>query len=44
MASHKLTTFPESLEHVRIEALPSSAFYIADFITEEEERFLLEKV
>ena len=44
MASHKLTTIPESLETVRIKSLPSSAFYISEFITQEEERLLLEKV
>jgi len=33
-----------SLEDVRVKSLPSSAFYIADFITEEEEQVLLNKV
>ncbi|KUJ21052.1 calpain [Mollisia scopiformis] len=44
MASSELTTIPGSLEHVRIQALPSSAFYIAEFITIDEERMLLEKI
>lgn len=44
MASNKLTTIPESLESVQIKTLPSSAYYISEFITQEEERFLLEKV
>lgn len=43
MASHKLTTIPASLEKVRIKTLPPSAFYISEFISEEEERLLLEK-
>lgn len=40
----QLTFLPDSLEDVRIKSLPSSAFYIADFITEEEEQVLLNKV
>ncbi|TVY83260.1 Alpha-ketoglutarate-dependent dioxygenase alkB-like protein [Lachnellula suecica] len=33
-----------SLEEARVKGLPSSAFYIADFITEEEEQMLLSKI
>jgi hypothetical protein len=33
-----------SLEDFKIKGLPSSAFYIANFISEEEEQLLLEKV
>ena len=33
-----------SLEEARVQSLPSSAYYIADFITEEEEQILLNKV
>lgn len=32
------------LETVRIKSLPDDAFYLADFITEEEEEVLLQKV
>lgn len=39
--SHSL---PRSLDQVRIERLPPAAYYIADFITEDEERHILEKV
>lgn len=35
---------PESLDQARIGSLPPAAYYIADFITEEEERHILEKV
>lgn len=40
----QLTSFPASLEDVRIKSLPSSSFYIADFISKEEERILLNKI
>jgi hypothetical protein len=33
-----------ALEDFKIESLPSTAFYIADFITPEEEELLLQKV
>jgi alkylated DNA repair protein alkB family protein 6 len=33
-----------SLEEAKVKSLPSIAFYIADFITEEEEQMLLNKV
>lgn len=35
---------PSALEDVKIKGLPSSAFYIANFISPEEERYLLDKV
>ena len=35
---------PTSLEHARIASLPPSAYYIPDFISEEEERHILDKV
>lgn len=37
-------SLPSSLDRVRISRLPATAFYIADFISEEEERFILEKI
>lgn len=37
-------SLPSSLDRVRISGLPATAFYIADFISEEEERFILEKI
>ena len=40
----QLTSLPASLEDARVESLPSSVFYIADFITKEEEQILLNKV
>lgn len=43
MADSNLTKL-SSLEDIRIKSLPPSAFYIADFITEDEERVLLSKV
>jgi alkylated DNA repair protein alkB family protein 6 len=35
---------PPSLETCRIGPLPPAAYYIADFITEEEEQAILHKV
>jgi hypothetical protein len=35
---------PASLEESRIHALPAAAYYIADFISEEEEQAILHKV
>ncbi|KAJ8132793.1 hypothetical protein O1611_g830 [Lasiodiplodia mahajangana] len=35
---------PHSLGHVRVPQLPSTAFYISEFITEDEERFILDKI
>jgi alkylated DNA repair protein alkB family protein 6 len=35
---------PASLEACRINALPPAAYYIADFISEEEEEAILHKV
>ncbi|KAJ4411635.1 hypothetical protein N0V85_003820 [Neurospora sp. IMI 360204] len=43
MASSQVN-LPPSLEANRITALPPSAYYIADFISEEEEQQILEKV
>lgn len=40
----QLTELPASLANARIERLPSNAYYIADFISKEEERRLLDKV
>ncbi|KAI1460745.1 hypothetical protein F4805DRAFT_478515 [Annulohypoxylon moriforme] len=37
-------TLPESLEQVRITNLPSAAYYISDFITQDEEATILEKI
>lgn len=37
-------TLPRRLEDARVTTLPSSAFYIPDFITEEEEQHILSKV
>ncbi|KAI1844947.1 hypothetical protein JX265_009574 [Neoarthrinium moseri] len=35
---------PASLDHVRIGALPPAAYYISDFISEDEEHAILDKV
>jgi hypothetical protein len=40
----QLTFLPACLEDVRIKSLPSSAFYIAGFLSNEEEQMLLNKV
>lgn len=37
-------TMPASLEEAKVEGIPQSAFYISDFITQEEEQALLNKV
>ena len=37
-------SLPDSLEDVRIQSLPQSAFYIADFLTEEEQHTILDKI
>ena len=37
-------SLPSSLEDARIAKLPPSAYYIANFISEEEEYSILEKV
>lgn len=42
--SVKLINLPACLEDVKIDCLPASAYYIADFITPEEEAALLSKV
>lgn len=43
-SASKLTTIPASLEDVKLKGLPNSAYYISEFITEEEERYILGKV
>ena len=40
----KLTALPVSLEDVKLKELPNSAFYISEFITPDEEEYLLSKV
>ncbi|KAK1722363.1 calpain [Colletotrichum acutatum] len=35
---------PASLDNVRVKKLPPSSYYIADFISEEEERLILQKI
>ncbi len=42
--SVQLTTMPACLEDVKIKSLPATAFYISDFVNEEEELALLNKV
>jgi alkylated DNA repair protein alkB family protein 6 len=42
--SLQLTTMPACLEDVRIKCLPRSAYYIANFIREDEEKLLLNKI
>lgn len=44
MENVKRFHLPLSLEDARIKHLPHAAFYIPDFITEEEEQLLLNKV
>ncbi|KAI0480768.1 hypothetical protein GGR56DRAFT_289457 [Xylariaceae sp. FL0804] len=39
-----IQSLPDSLEQVRVPSLPPTAYYISDFITEEEEAVLLEKI
>lgn len=43
-SSRPSVVLPNSLEHVRIKALPPAVYYISDFITEDEERAILDKV
>lgn len=45
----RATTFagvvlPSALDQARVTRLPSTAYYIPDFISEEEEQLLLDKV
>ncbi|KAI1346573.1 hypothetical protein F5Y01DRAFT_19240 [Xylaria sp. FL0043] len=35
---------PQSLDHARVFQLPCAAFYISEFITDDEERLILEKI
>ncbi|OAA57855.1 Oxoglutarate/iron-dependent oxygenase [Niveomyces insectorum RCEF 264] len=44
MASPAGLSLPPALDRVRIPGLPATAYYIASFITEEEERLLLQKI
>lgn len=44
MGPASTVSLPESLEQARIHSLPPSAYYISNFISEEEERHILEKV
>ncbi|KAI0834968.1 hypothetical protein F5Y06DRAFT_146284 [Hypoxylon sp. FL0890] len=37
-------TLPDSLDQVRITGLPPTAYYISDFITQEEEEAILDKI
>ncbi|WAO88538.1 Hypothetical protein NCS54_00589100 [Fusarium falciforme] len=37
-------SLPPSLDHARITTLPQTAYYIPDFISEEEERMILDKI
>lgn len=37
-------SLPPSLDRARITTLPQTAYYIPDFISEEEERMILDKV
>lgn len=37
-------SLPTSLEHARVTSLPSTSYYIPNFISEEEERIILDKV
>ncbi|QPC64807.1 hypothetical protein HYE67_007038 [Fusarium culmorum] len=41
-SSHVL--LPESLQHARITSLPQTAYYIPNFISEEEEQMILDKI
>ncbi|PNY26947.1 Alpha-ketoglutarate-dependent dioxygenase alkB-like protein 6 [Tolypocladium capitatum] len=37
-------SLPPSLEHARVQGLPSAAYYIPDFISNDEERLILSKI
>ncbi|KAJ6780729.1 hypothetical protein PWT90_04292 [Aphanocladium album] len=43
-ASNTGVSLPTSLEAVRIESLPAAAYYIPNFISEEEEQLILDKI
>ncbi|KAI2613081.1 uncharacterized protein GGS25DRAFT_518761 [Hypoxylon fragiforme] len=43
-ANSTTLTLPDSLDQVRITSLPPAAYYISDFITEEEEKAILDKI
>ena len=44
MSSHGNLSLPSSLQEAKIICLPDSFYYIAEFITQEEGRVLLDKV
>ncbi|KAK1765774.1 hypothetical protein QBC33DRAFT_454456 [Phialemonium atrogriseum] len=44
MGPASTVSLPESLEQARIHSLPPSAYYVSNFIGEEEERHILEKI
>ncbi|KAG9257320.1 uncharacterized protein F5Z01DRAFT_679943 [Emericellopsis atlantica] len=44
MAGHHDAELPRILEHARVSRLPNTAYYIPNFITEDEERLLLDKI
>ncbi|KAI1492488.1 Alkbh6 protein [Biscogniauxia mediterranea] len=44
MASNTSPSLPDSLDQTRITALPAAAYYISDFITEDEEASILDKI
>lgn len=37
-------SLPSSLEDVKISKLPPSAYYVANFVSKEEEKMILDKV
>lgn len=37
-------TLPVALDHARISRLPATAYYMPDFISEAEEKIILDKV
>ena len=39
-----LINLPTCLEHVKVKSMPTSAYYIADFISQAEEETILQKV
>ena len=39
-----ISVIPASLDDVRVKQLPNNAFYISDFISVDEEQFILDKV
>lgn len=43
-APHGGVLLPSTLDEAKISRLPATAYYIPNFITEEEEAFILDKV